>query len=84
MKDALVPVWAPPLVRVAVIVKEPVSEIVTEWEASTPAVKATVVPSGSSTDSPIPRFADATSSRPSSRSRASRWAPTGRSRLVGP
>ena len=33
-----------PLVRVAVIVNDPVFEIVTEWVARTPAVNAAVVP----------------------------------------
>ena len=45
MKLLLVPVSAPPLVRVAVIVKLPVFEIVTACEFSTPAVNAAVVPS---------------------------------------
>src|SRR5215210_4601381 len=40
----LVPDSVPPVVRVAVIVKEPVLEIVTAREASTPAVNAGVVP----------------------------------------
>ena len=44
MNELLVPVWAPPVVRVAVIVKLPVLEIVTAWELSTPAVNAAVVP----------------------------------------
>ena len=44
VKLLLVPVWAPPLVRVAVIVKLPVFEIVTAWEVSTPFVKVAVVP----------------------------------------
>jgi hypothetical protein len=44
VKLLLVPFWAPPVVRVAVIVKLPVFEIVTACELSTPAVKAAVVP----------------------------------------
>jgi hypothetical protein len=44
VNEALVPDWEPPLVRVAVIVKLPVFEIVTACEASTPAVNAAVVP----------------------------------------
>jgi hypothetical protein len=44
VNELLVPFWAPPLVRVAVIVKLPVFEIVTACELSTPAVNAAVVP----------------------------------------
>ena len=44
VNELLVPVSAPPLVRVAVIVKLPVLEIVTGCELSTPAVNAAVVP----------------------------------------
>ncbi len=44
VNELLVPFWAPPVVRVAVIVKLPVLEMVTACEARTPVVKAAVVP----------------------------------------
>ncbi len=44
VKELLVPLWAPPVVRVAVIVKLPVLEMVTACEARTPFVNAAVVP----------------------------------------
>ena len=44
VKELLVPFSAPPLVRVAVIVKLPVFEIVIACEARTPFVKVAVVP----------------------------------------
>ncbi len=44
MNELLVPFWAPPMVRVAVIVKLPVFEIVTACDARTPFVNAAVAP----------------------------------------